>query len=391
MKKIKIIISSILMLCLLSSCYASDSEPYGESKVLSFVGEQCLNEEYELVEVNRICDDPTNDEYTFVTDRGLKFTANSYLDFVQIDATVSSGCTKELKCSYVDAVHDLYRDQVSQIFDDYVYIDCFDDIQDITNKIIQSNEIYYQEAAINGENFLIENPLCMVYIRTYDIDGNEIKCTNIEINGNDNYEELYNIIKTDYLQLVFDQDVIDSSVSQSELDTVHVKYLENIYLNNEELFYDTEYFEDADFALSTERYKKVWYDYDLDNYLICCDIGKIMSGSSVLIINEYVTKLNGTYGLEEKSSFFNDTVYVSSWNIGDHTWQMETKFDDIITDFKIYKDGVALDIDYYTYLEKEEINCTFVVALTLQDFSQLLSLNYTIDESNTSLFFQSYE
>lgn len=100
-----------LAAALLAGCTGADGEIPDRGEVLAYVDELCA-EPYREVSRELAAETPDDMEYRFETDRGLHFTAHSYLSPVYIDASKTSFYTPEISCDYVSAVHRLYSDDV---------------------------------------------------------------------------------------------------------------------------------------------------------------------------------------------------------------------------------------------------------------------------------------
>lgn len=387
-RKISLLTITLVVL-ILTACTSSTGEPYGKVRVLLYAGNICENEDFESLYCVRVDDEPTNDEYCFQTDRGLVFTVNSYLSYFSIDGGTAAFCTKELKSDYVDSVHAIYDSKIDELFECYIDINNYEDIDRVVQLIYSANAIYAQELEYNTEEFLEENPNRTATICVITDDGEESIIAYIPIDGLGDEESIRGEIEKAYTQVIYDGEKIDDTVPDSMLTQIHTTPLEHIYLNGNEMLYDTKENSYSDYALSTDKYTGAWYDYTIDSYIVYCDIGKIYSGSSPLIINEYIQELGEEYTIETKNNLFTRKIYVSEWSIGEDIWEMQSKTNDGVKDFKVYKNGELLDITYYTYDEMNKIGSTLVVALSVEDFAQLLNLDYVIDEETASLYYTS--
>ena len=113
------LLAALLSSLLLASCTTIDSDVYGEEEVLDYVRSVCPDEEFELVSSEQVEDRPKNVEYTFRSrERDLTFTANSYLKNVTIDGSSTILYSKEISCTYVSEIHDLYYDRAVRILEE---------------------------------------------------------------------------------------------------------------------------------------------------------------------------------------------------------------------------------------------------------------------------------
>lgn len=108
----KCLAALLLTVLVLVGCSGPDGEIYGKAKVLAYVSTLC-REPYTLVGTELVAQTPDDMRYDFVTnERGLAFSAHSTLVPIMIDASVTNFYRKSITCNYVQAVHELYREDV---------------------------------------------------------------------------------------------------------------------------------------------------------------------------------------------------------------------------------------------------------------------------------------
>ena len=214
----RLILPALLSSLLLASCATIDSDVYGEEDVVDYVRSVCTDEEFELVSSEQVEDRPKNVEYTFRSrERDLTFTANSYLDNVTIDGSSTIFYSKEISCTYVSEVHELYRDRAVRILeelptydDGWVGLLSFDDLDQVAEVMARAEEVYREELDYNGEDFLRGHPLLNVHLAWYpsqeDLEAHQswINTADFGIIGLRSREELYQRLADKYAQMCVD-------------------------------------------------------------------------------------------------------------------------------------------------------------------------------------------
>ncbi len=113
-------------------------------------------------------------EYRFRADnRELSFTANSRLVPVTIDATQTGFYRREITCDYVNAVHELYLDDIYEVLQEnegylkehgWIYLLSFSDIDRAVDTILAADQIYRRELEYNPQEFLSSYPAASVHV-----------------------------------------------------------------------------------------------------------------------------------------------------------------------------------------------------------------------------------
>ncbi len=401
-RKTVIFFGLMSLLFLLTGCVGKDGEIYDEQTVLDYVASIC-KEPYELVGKELIAQEPDHMEYTFRTkDRGLEFTASSYLSPIWIDASKTSFYQRNLSCSYVSQVHDQYQEQIRQILRtsdqyldeyDWLYVVTFADVEDVVDVVLQADEIYGQERTYNSAEFLAENPLASIHLvwhrseKEAEEHRNWVNMTNISVTGQNDRTELYERLAGQYAQLYVDGRIDkEFQVPREYLVGRHVSLLSEIELDGREMLYDDNSNPYGRFGLTTDDYKYCWYSEETDSYMMVIDIGWLSEHSSFpLIIREYVTALGGSYDVERQEDHCR-----SVWRIGDATWIMESAYSgDGIGKFTVEKNGEPLDISYITVDEDFQVRADFCVGIAVEDFCKLFDLSYVVEEENRRIMFSS--
>ena len=331
-------------------------------------------------------------------ERDLTFTANSYLDNVTIDGGSTIFYSKEISCTYVSEVHELYRDRAVRILeelptydDGWVGLLSFDDLDQVAEVMARAEEVYREELDYNGEDFLRGHPLLNVHLAWYpsqeDLEAHQswINTADFGIIGLRSREELYQRLADKYAQMCVDSHLDElASIPEEYTRDKHVSRLDYIYLDGAKMTYNSQEDSVNQWSLTTDRYCYGWYSQETGSYMLPCDIGYVTDSSSVpLIVREYVSALGGSYSLEPEEG-------LSTWQIGNNTWQMESQFsDNEITEFQVTKNGEPLDLPFVTADEDTEVGARFCVGLKVEDFASLFDLDYHIDENTKRINFYS--
>lgn len=394
------LLSLALAAALLCGCTGADGKIYGQGKVLDYVDSVCT-EPYELVGTELVAEEPDDMRYDFVTrERGLAFTAHSYLAAITIDATVTSWYTRKISCDYVSRVHDLYREDIGAALakgktwlpePEWMYAVTFADLDNITDTLLAADAIYSAELAYNPPEFLAEHPAATVHLvwQRSEAEALEhktwVNLTDVSLTGQQDRQTLYDRLAGVYAQAVVDKKVEDGSVPAAYLAGKHRSRLDALELNGTPLAYDTEDNPYNPFGLITDDFLGAWYSYGADSYLLAMDIGYMSDGSSFpLIAREYALALGGSYTRETDEKGRSD----SSWTIGGDTWRMRSTYrDGKVLDFTVEKNGQPLDLTWYTVDQESEVGATFCVGLPAEDFCRLFGLGYEADEDAGCLRF----
>lgn len=405
MKKIMTALILFLTAAMMSGCLTADSSIYGQKEVFDYVNSVC-DEPYTLVEKELIKENPDNMEYTFKTkERDLYFKANSYLAPMSIDATETPFYTRDISCTYVNEVHAQYEEALDKFLNSHeLYsasdrsfkINSFSDIDAVIDIILDADTVYAPEEKYHKtKDFLVQNPLSSIGVIWQDTDAPadsynpKIRVASIGISGQNTREELYERLANTYAQLYVDGKIsVGSDIPQSYLASKHVSMIRTITLDGEEMLYDCQDNPYSTLGLTTDDYKYCWYSDSLNSYMMVIDIGLISENMSFPLINrEYVYGQNGLYDTARK-----ENKCMSKWTIGENTWEMQTYFqDNEIMFFKVTKNGTPLELPYVTCDDDHNVQASFCVGVTVEDFCQLFDLTYKIDEEKKVIAFYSYE
>ena len=391
---------TLLLISGLSGCLTKDSSIYGQERVLEYVDSICP-EPYELTETELIEENPDNMEYEFRTlKRDLTFHANSFLSPIWIDATQTPFYSRSLSCDYVTVVHDLYRDELKQVLEHdshympeygWYYLLSFQDIENAVDTLLAADQVYRQELSYNPPEFLTENPLASIHFVWHrseaEMEAHEswVNMTDIGITGQNSRRELYDRLAGVYAQLYVDGKIDRDDVPEEYLAGRHVSTLHTIRLNGREMLYDSNDNPYGPYGLTTDDYRYCWYSKELDSYMMVIDIGLITDNMSFpLIIREYVRALGGSYEASARES-----VYSSTWKIGENTWSMKAEYDDnTIHSLEIEKNREPLELSWITSDDDIQVAATFCAGVTVEDFCSLFDLTYTVNEEEGTISFE---
>lgn len=387
---------------LLAGCSGPDGEIYGEDKVLEYVDGICA-EPYTLVGTELVAQLPDDMRYGFVTDgRGLAFSAHSTLTPIVIDASVTNFYTKSITCDYVSAVHELYREDVVAALSEaenyreregWMYLLNFSDIDASVDTLLSADRVYAEELNWNSPEFLQENPVARVHLvwnrSIEEAEAHEtwVNITDVYLTGRLTRQSLYDELANRYAQLYVNGKIENGDdIPQEYLKDKHVSRLDTLTLNGKPLAYDTEDNPYNQFGLTTDDYAYSWYSDAAGSYLLAADVGYMSDSSSFpLILREYVLALGGSYDRETDGE-----QSVSRWSIGDDSWMLISRLEDSnVTQWRVSKNGVPLDLDWYTVDQEREIGATFCVGVPAEDFCRLFNLTFTVDEAAGVLAFTS--
>ena len=396
----KIFFPCLAVVFLFCACTGADGKIYGQQQVLEYVDDVC-GESYQLVGRELISEDPDNMQYEFVTtERGITFTANSYLDQIWFDATPTGFYERAISCDYVEKVHERYRDDLNKVLlanehyleqHGWIYLLSFSDIDRAVDTILAADRVYARELEYNDEAFLSEHPLTTIHLvwqrSEEEANAHEtwVNIADIGINGQHGREDLYRRLAEAYAQQYVDGEIENGEdIPEQYLANRHISHLETIELNGTEMLYDDEDNPAGIYGLTTDDYKYCWYNEEMGSYMMVADIGLISDSMSFPMINrEYVKALGGTYRASE-----NGDTYTASWTIGEDTWVLRSEFaDNEIRRFAVEKNGLPLDISYITADEDPNVSARFCVGLTLEDFCKLFDLSCQVDEANEKVVF----
>lgn len=166
----------VLMLLWLAGCTRVDGKVPDQEAVLAYVEQTVPAESYELLSTEQVGFRPDNMEYTFRTQRGLEFKANSTLSPISVDATETAFYHTQITCDYPRRVTGLYKGEILGLLEKdpayeaksgwYGLLE-YKDIEAASDLMAQASGIYAQELGYNNEEFLQANPVSTVHFVWY--------------------------------------------------------------------------------------------------------------------------------------------------------------------------------------------------------------------------------
>lgn len=392
----------LLTAFILAGCSGPDGKIYGKEKVLEYVDTVC-SESYTLTDTELVAQQPDDMRYDFVTDgRGLAFSAHSALIPISIDASVTMFYTKKITCNYVQAVHELYYEAVTAELTqgatwlpdhEWMYLVSFYDLDNVVDTLLAADSVYAAELNWNSPEFLQQNPIARVHLVWHHSaeeaaeHSSWVNITDVNLTGQHTRQELYDELANRYAQLYVDGKIENGDgIPEKYLTGKHVRRLDTLTLDGKPLAYDTDDNPYNQFSLTTDDYAYSWYSDSVESYLVAADIGYMNdSGSFPLILREYVLALGGAYSRES-----NDHESVSHWTIGGNSWMLTSQMkNNTVTQWSASKNGVPLELTWYTVEQEQDIGATFCVGVPVEDFCRLFNLSYTVDETAGVLAFTS--
>lgn len=216
------------------------------------------------------------------------------IEFI-VYAKESEDHSYSFQTDYMNAVRDLYADEISALFENFDYssnpgvlLSDSDEIAPLSEAIVEANAVFRRELDYNSETFLQEHNFgtVTVYGKTgsgkYDYDK---AITKFVIDGSVlDVQQIENKIRTELSGKIKDE-IIDPqfySGLTDEINSIHKTKLNHIFLNGAEMLYDTKQSSYSNFAHTTDDYCYAFYDANLDSYMMNVDYGYLSDSSSFL-------------------------------------------------------------------------------------------------------------
>lgn len=361
-----------------------------------YVKDLC-DEDFELTNKETISEDPHKVVYTFKSkQRDLEFEVTASREplggfhFMEEFITVP-----EMRDNYKQKVYEYYEDRIESVLDTMenergeLFVSSTEDIKTIAEALYQANVIYQEERNYNSQEFMMANPYRGARIYGFRKDGSTFYFSVVDINGSyENAGKISEIIRKDLAQKITDDTMSAETYTglDEEISSTHVSKLEHIYLNDEELLYDSKEGQYTYYGPDTDRYLYSDYDYDKESYMMQIDCGMEASGGTAYIVQEYVERLGGNYQIVTTDQEGNVKDLETKWDLNGHTYTMKAHYDNNaeirLSKIKFYKDGKDMGI------EASQCNkATFIAVITADDFCKLFDLTYKVDESTRSISF----
>ncbi|RKM58367.1 hypothetical protein D6853_02205 [Butyrivibrio sp. X503] len=403
-KKIALVLMLMAMIFILCACTAN-APVHSKREVKKYIDQLC-NEEHEIVSIEEVSESPRAVVYTVRSkERDLEFevvTCRSAV-FFPTSSTVLY-YEKSISDDYVKKIHEIYKDDINQLFKGYeieytgaIPIRDINEIESVAESIHTANMIYSDEMKYNSREFLDAHPYCYIYLSGINKeDGNTSQFIQFKINGSDkSTEEITEEIKDAIAQKITDG--VFSKETYTGLDEItskqHKSKLNHVFLNDEEMLYDNNNSPYVYAGLITDEYCYSAYNYDIEKYMMVVDCGLVADywGSPALVIPEYVDHLGGQYTLISTDQKERKLNLESEWEINGHKWKMTAyyngeseDYDKSISKVKVIRDGKNLSFTAYAGPDNRPL-----IMLTADDFCKLFDLTYKVDEEKESIYFYS--
>lgn len=384
----------VMFMFTLTACTNIDGDLASKAKVSKQVAAEVVNEEYEFVSVEHYDDErPKRDVYTYRSkERDMTFEVLSTLREINIDGSVL-GYSRYIHVGYVEAVQNQYADQMEEIlggfeknkFGDLLY-ESFDDLVDVAKTYEKLSDVYKAELAYNTAEWMDEHPLCKLSFshERSDYEGFYLSVFGYGINGHLTYDYIYGYITYKHAEAVKSGEIVDETMPEEQLQRLHSVELRRVCYNYDNLaeIACEKAFKDRLKNNMDSAYYSLYY-YPWDTYVIILDCG--------LTDEDYAPKCMETYG----DAFGFDCEVLSkkgqiNWRYEGSDYQLTAKDDDrnYITEFKITKDGVDLNMPYITCRsEISPVGASYVVGIPVERFAELFHKDYVIDEDNSTVMF----
>lgn len=395
----------LLLVCLFSVLFLTgcDTEPYSKDEVIEMTKEEC-GEDFTLLYSEKLTD--YHIKYTFeTTERKIRFTVNNALT-----GGAPIPCYyRSYTCDYTYVVHDFYHDRIRKVLEQSplykggeFHIFQYDDLEEIAKTAEKCNKIYAEELAYNSEEFLKKNPAGSIQIKWFpsseaaknDNDWTHVNYCNID--GCSTKDDILSALQNKYTELCADGTIYDNDYYPS-----HVQKLDKIYVNGKRMksgrycsytvitsseshnsLEGLEGFKIPEDDLDNAPY--AWYNYDLQQYMTNIDASY---GQYGLCLCSIIPNFTETLGGSCTINLDNHTI---KWTIGKDSWFLQG-YDDIRTETiqieKIIKNGKELPVSAVTIREDKNVRGINYAGISLDDFSKLFNLEYTIDENKGSVYF----
>lgn len=400
-KRLRHVLLFVCLSCMLlmTGC---DTKPYSKDEVIEMTKQDC-KEDFTLLYSEKV--KKNHIKYTFeTTGRKLIFTVDNSLE--TIDGPIP-GRKKSCRCHYAKAVRKFYRKPILETVkqsplykDGEFHISHSEELENIAKIVEKCNQIYAEELAYHSRDFLNSNPVCtfeVTWSRSAKAEkaGEIVSVYSCIVNGCDTKEEILSALQKAYTDLYADSIIYDHDY--------HVKKLEKVYVNGKRMknrkfcsytvIYDSITYINRDYYESSTRPEDdfkdapyVWYNHSLQQYMTSIEAFKEPGPGWHSIIANFTEALGG-------SCTVNHINHTIEWTIGKDTWVLHDFNDeaDLARTKKITKNGKEILISVVTKEEDDNVDYEAHAGISLDDFTKLFNLKYTIDEDKGCVYFTSTE
>ena len=392
-KKLLLLLILTVAASTLAGCGAQ-GKLYGKSKVLEYMKNEVPREEFTFDRVEKADSDVSTEYYYFrSTERDLEFTAKNTRTSIFPDSAVYG---RKIIPQYVEAVHDLYRDEALAIIGgsgldidgDRIFIEEYEDLIGLTECILAADDVFKSELNYNSEEWLSENPLvkfslCKM-VEKEDADAVRVNFGSIAVNGSWDKEKLLDYVSFCYASAIKEGRIEDLSLPEKYKDAAHISTLHNIYINGVNI---------SETAHSTAKKKHLnnnsdsmyysGYSYQLGDYVIPLNVGLTDDEYAPQIMEEIFGLLNADYDIKYGRG-------VVLWEADGEKWEINaSEKDNEIQSFSIKKNGTVEDIPYIISGEwTSPISATYLVGIRATDFADIFDLKMQVDELGDCISFE---
>ena len=394
-KNILLCLLFLVTITLLTGCGAH-GRLYGKSKVLDYVRKEVPQEEYTFEGAEKVPGaDVSTEIYTFRSkERDLEFVVKNTRASVIMDSALYG---RTIIPQYVEAVHELYRDDAVSLLSSSglridgkrIYIETYEDLVSLAVYFTAADDIYKEELDYNSEEWLMDNPLekyNLFKIRQNDDGTDDVKVNfgGIAINGTWDTEKLLDYVSFCYVSAIKEGRLEDTNIPDRYSDVAHISTIHNIYLNGVNI---------SETAHTAAKKKKLnnnsdgmytsGYCYKLEDYVIPLNVGLTDEKYAPQMIEEIFDTLDIDYNIKYGKG-------AVSWKSGDEKWEIRaSEKDNDIQSFVIRKNGKVMDIPYITCGEwTSPISGTYIVGIRAKDFASIFNLEMQVDELGDCIRFE---
>jgi len=399
MKKIRIVLLSLLLVTAIffvTGCSAFKTYPT-EKDVLKYLDEICPNEKtkYKVTEEKSGSGIKTY-HYEFSSkERDMDFVIYATTSRETFDgAPIPFTWHKSMWDTYKDNIRLYYKEQIKEIFDKYdneldtnklldrgaknyvidtIYlsVDSFSDMNYVALMCGELSELYKQEAEFNTEEWMEENPLFDIQLRSITSNNSNYSFSKTVIDGKKTYEEYYELLSHDYRQKVYDGFIQDSTVTD----------FEGLKKSELQVQVDGSDVVKSDISISNVN---TWrpenfvakYDYETKAYYLPINV-TINKDCDPALLQFYLKNSDGDLKKYSRSS--------TKFEIDNKDYEIKTELTKNISkdilDFDIYKNGKKLKI---TKLDRD-YNGQYVFWIDVDDMADIFNFEYKIDEESGTI------
>lgn len=382
---------------------ASKNKVPGKSEVMKFVEELCPSEDVDY--------DVSNGKGQYYGEKQVIYNYSSHerdLDFEVIATTSRDGYitflwSPVIKENYHAAIRIFYQDEIEAVLDKHdatfdikkyttsffeknatnglhesikLYIDSYQKLLEAVDFCYELNSIYSAEETYNTKTWMEDNPLALVYVTLTNITGNYNQINTVKINGNDDYNVIYNELTHFYKQALYDGLIYDDMVLD---DTDMHKSKLSITLDGRAVERNDINGNTSVDAWKTEDFVAK-YDYEAGTYYLPLN-PYIDSNRNPLLLQLYIECAGGDLKDYSKSA--------TKFTIGSEKYVIDLDYSNVdsrsyINGFTLKKDGNEIDLSVLEKKYEEQ----YIYWISIDDMAGIFDFDYSIDEENETVDLQ---